>query len=174
MTKAWLLCALFACCLCSHAQPVLEKVLDGDTVVIRDQAQSYHLRLLDIDAPELHQAFGKQSRRSLSQLCMNTAIAVHTQGNDMYGRTWGICTVATPMPANHKLRSAWPGLTHAIQNVWHWMRYNSRRSNKAWACGRTPSLCHPGNGENFTVNIIVGNNDTCRQYPLEYCFIKEL
>lgn len=109
MTKVWLLCVLFACCVCSHAQPVLEKVLDGDTVVIRDQAQSYHLRLLDIDAPELHQAFGKQSRRSLSQLCMNTAIAVHTQGNDMYGRTLGhlYCDHADASQAQVALGMAW-------------------------------------------------------------------
>lgn len=89
MNQAWLLCSLLAYYANSHAQPVLEKVLDGDTVIIREEAQSYHLRLLDIDAPELHQAFGKQSRRSLAQLCMNAPISVQLQGQDIYGRTLG-------------------------------------------------------------------------------------
>lgn len=89
MSQAWLLCALVVYGIHSHAQPILEKVLDGDTVIIRDQGQSYHLRLLDIDAPELHQAFGKQSKRSLSHLCLHASIAVQPQGQDLYGRTLG-------------------------------------------------------------------------------------
>lgn len=82
---------LAAYCWCSlhcHAAPILEKVLDGDTVVIRDDAQHYHLRLLDIDAPERQQAYGKQSRRSLQQLCI-TDIRVEPHGTDRYGRTLG-------------------------------------------------------------------------------------
>lgn len=67
----------------------LEKVLDGDTVIIRDGAQTYHLRLLDIDAPERHQAYGKQSQRSLRELCLHATIVVELQGNDRYGRTLG-------------------------------------------------------------------------------------
>jgi endonuclease YncB( thermonuclease family) len=89
MTKPWLLYGLFAYCIHSHAQAVLEKVLDGDTVIIRDEAQSYRLRLLDIDAPELQQSFGKQSKRSLSALCANKPISVTQQGKDLYGRTLG-------------------------------------------------------------------------------------
>jgi len=87
MNQAWLLCGLLAYYANSHAQPVLEKVLDGDTVIIREEAQSYHLRLLDIDAPELHQAFCKQSKRSLAQLCLNASISVQPQGQDLFGRT---------------------------------------------------------------------------------------
>jgi micrococcal nuclease len=89
MNQAWLLCSLLAYCANSHALAVLEKVLDGDTVVIREESQSYRLRLLDIDAPELHQAFGKQSKRSLTQLCLNASISVQPQGKDPYGRILG-------------------------------------------------------------------------------------
>lgn len=89
MNQAWILCGFFIYGIHSHAQPVLEKVLDGDTVIIRDGAQSYHLRLLDIDAPELQQVFGKQSKRSLAQLCMDAPLSVQTQGQDLYGRTLG-------------------------------------------------------------------------------------
>lgn len=87
--KGWLFSVLLAFCPYCLATPTLEKVLDGDTVIIRDEGRTYHLRLLDIDAPELHQAFGKQSRRSLATLCSKTEIEVHVQGQDMYGRTVG-------------------------------------------------------------------------------------
>jgi micrococcal nuclease len=89
MSRVWFLSSLLAYCANCHAQPVLERVLDGDTVIIREEAHSYHLRLLDIDAPELHQDFGKQSKRSLVQLCLNTNISVQPQGQDRYGRTLG-------------------------------------------------------------------------------------
>ena len=89
MNRVWFLSSLLAYCANCPAQPVLEKVLDGDTVIIREEAQSYHLRLLDIDAPELHQDYGKQSKRSLAQLCLNASISVQPQGQDRYGRTLG-------------------------------------------------------------------------------------
>lgn len=67
----------------------LEKVLDGDTVIIREGAQHYSLRLLDIDAPELHQTYGKQAQRSLRTLCEKARIIVESVGTDRYGRTLG-------------------------------------------------------------------------------------
>lgn len=84
---AWL--ALMIVCAAGHTAPLLEKVLDGDTVIIRDQAHTYHLRLLDIDAPELQQPFGRQSRRNLADLCEHARITVDLQGQDIYGRTLG-------------------------------------------------------------------------------------
>ena len=86
--KAWLLFMLCSVSALSNAGPVLQKVLDGDTVIIRDQGQHYRLRLLDIDAPELQQTGGKQSQRSLRELC-NGLITVQPTGTDPYGRTLG-------------------------------------------------------------------------------------
>lgn len=94
-TRVRVLCRWLAPCLwlmlcnSSIAAPELEKIIDGDTVLIQAQGSHYRLRLLDIDAPELHQAFGKQSRRSLSQLCAGAKITVNTQGQDQYGRQLG-------------------------------------------------------------------------------------
>lgn len=88
MLPVWLLFTLCAISISSHAQPVLQKVLDGDTVIIRDQTRTYRLRLLDIDAPESQQTYGKQAKRSLMNLC-NGAISVQTTGIDPYGRTLG-------------------------------------------------------------------------------------
>ncbi len=88
MKLAWLL-ALVSVFATAASAATLEKVLDGDTVIIREGAQHYHLRLLDIDAPELHQTYGKQSQRSLRTFCQKARIVVETVGTDRYGRTLG-------------------------------------------------------------------------------------
>ena len=88
MQACLLLCLLCVLSIGSRAEPVLQKVIDGDTVIIRDQGSTYHLRLLDIDAPESQQAYGKQAKRSLMILC-NGKIAVQPTGTDRYGRTLG-------------------------------------------------------------------------------------
>ena len=94
MKLAWLsalvLAFAFAFALAAAASAAtLEKVLDGDTAVIREGPHRYHLRLLDIDAPELHQAYGRQAQRSLRALCQEAHIVVETIGTDRYGRTLG-------------------------------------------------------------------------------------
>ncbi|SDK60999.1 Endonuclease YncB, thermonuclease family [Methylophilus rhizosphaerae] len=88
MFKGWLVLLLGITSLRVHGEPMLQAVLDGDTVIIRDQAQTYRLRLLDIDAPELQQAYGKQAKRSLAALC-NGPVTVQPSGKDLYGRTLG-------------------------------------------------------------------------------------
>ena len=45
------------------------RVADGDTVTILDSNNTQHrIRLQGIDAPESHQAFGTQSKKSLSDM----------------------------------------------------------------------------------------------------------
>ncbi len=82
----------------ANANPILETVIDGDTVVIHDNGERYKLRLRFIDAPELQQAAGKQAQRSLRQLCLGdraatpeaaTQIHVQLSGLDRYQRRLG-------------------------------------------------------------------------------------
>jgi micrococcal nuclease len=109
MIKTWLSVGLLLASIYAHAAPALVNVIDGDTVIIRDNGLTYHLRLLDIDAPERQQAFGIQSRRSLKQLCEHANIAVHLQGRDMYGRTLGYlyCNNTDASQAQIALGMAW-------------------------------------------------------------------
>ena len=115
-------CGLLLCLVSifSQAGPVLEKVIDGDTVIIRDDTQTYHFRLLDIDAPELQQAYGKQAKRSLQAFC-DMSIAVQPQGIDLYGRTLG-----------HLLCHGKDASQHQIEQGLAWFnnRYSSRNDLK--------------------------------------------
>lgn len=65
-------------------------VTDGDTLIVLDESKSQHkVRLAGIDAPEKRQAFGLQSKLSLSELAYGKEVAVETSKLDKYGRQIG-------------------------------------------------------------------------------------
>ena len=66
------------------------RVADGDTITVLDSTNAqYRIRLEGIDAPELHQAFGAQSKRSLSEMVFGKDVTVVYQKTDQYGRLVG-------------------------------------------------------------------------------------
>jgi micrococcal nuclease len=64
-------------------------VHDGDTISIRVRTNTVTVRLIYIDAPELAQPWGRQSRRSLQELVRLEEVQVRTRGKDKYSRTLG-------------------------------------------------------------------------------------
>lgn len=62
-------------------------VPDGDTLKIGHYGEEVSVRLDEIDAPELAQAYGRQSRRSLAGLCLGRYAEIQAVGKDKYGRT---------------------------------------------------------------------------------------
>jgi endonuclease YncB( thermonuclease family) len=67
-------------------------VHDGDTLTVLVDGKQVKVRLVDIDAPELGQAFGKKSRQSLAELCWTQLARVRDRGQDRYGRIIGQVT----------------------------------------------------------------------------------
>ena len=76
--------------MCAHKK----KIFDGDTIWI-DQidcdskhilTENLKLRLVGIDAPEMEQQFGKESKLCLSQLIGKNSIKLKTYGRDRYQR----------------------------------------------------------------------------------------
>lgn len=65
-------------------------ITDGDTItVLNSQKKQVKIRMTEIDAPESHQAFGTQSKQSLSDLCFKKPVVVNDHGTDRYKRTLG-------------------------------------------------------------------------------------
>lgn len=64
-------------------------VHDGDTLTIMHNGVAEKVRLVEIDAPELGQAYGNNSKQSLSELCFGQQATIKDQGKDKYGRTLG-------------------------------------------------------------------------------------
>ncbi len=70
-------------------------VHDGDTLTLltADKVE-VKVRLWGIDAPETGQAFGKNSKESLSDLAFKKEASVEEKSKDRYGRVVGVVTVA--------------------------------------------------------------------------------
>src|SRR5437870_12731823 len=65
-------------------------VADGDTITLLDYENTQRrIRLSGIDAPELHQAFGAQSKKNLSDIVFDKDVTVVYEKTDQYGRLVG-------------------------------------------------------------------------------------
>lgn len=84
-----LFCLLASPLATADSYPKITRYYDGDTVKIDNGLRQYKLRLRDIDAPERNQAYGKQAKRALIQLCKNAQIQVQLSGIDKYQRDLG-------------------------------------------------------------------------------------
>lgn len=63
-------------------------VSDGDTAtILTTDKKQVKVRLIEIDAPEKKQAFGQQSKKSLSDLCFKKPVVVVEKGKDKYRRS---------------------------------------------------------------------------------------
>ena len=89
--RAWLL--LLACCwgAATHAavfRGTVTHVTDGDTLWVRPASGGapVEIRLLDLDAPEGCQRFGKESKKALMDRVLHETVRVRTKGTDTYDR----------------------------------------------------------------------------------------
>lgn len=68
---------------------IVSSVYDGDTITVHTDSGVKRLRLAGIDAPELTQPFGIESRDVLRNLILNQPVTVDTMKQDRYGRSVG-------------------------------------------------------------------------------------
>lgn len=69
-------------------------VHDGDTItVLRADKTQVNVRLNQIDAPELGQAFGQAAKKALAAMVFGQTAEITDHGLDKYGRTIGTVTV---------------------------------------------------------------------------------
>lgn len=98
--KRWLLALACLAALQVHAAPAagsrpgsfsgtVSHVTDGDTLWVRPAGGGapVEIRLLDLDAPEGCQLFGKESKQALRQRVLNQPVRVRLRGLDDYRRT---------------------------------------------------------------------------------------
>lgn len=68
-------------------------VMDGDTVFVKSGAFKAKLRLVNVDAPEKDQPFGKESQESLQSLIGGKVIHVESKAVDKFGRTIALISI---------------------------------------------------------------------------------
>jgi endonuclease YncB( thermonuclease family) len=64
-------------------------VMDGDTVLVLHDGKKLKVRMSNIDAPELDQEFGKESRDALASRVLKKQVRINSQAVDVYGRMIG-------------------------------------------------------------------------------------
>ena len=94
-------------------------VHDGDTLTVLIDRRQVKVRLSDIDAPELGQPFGRNSKQSLSQLCFGKLAALDVRGRDRYRRSIAQVTCAGTNANLEQVRRGY---------AWTYARYAPRDS----------------------------------------------
>ena len=62
------------------------RVVDGDTYQVLLYGKKQMIRVLNVDAPELNQAFGLKAKDSLTNLIQDKTISIEVIKTDLYGR----------------------------------------------------------------------------------------
>lgn len=108
--------ALFA----AQIQGKVIRVLDGDTIEVLQEQQPVRVRLLNIDAPEKKQPFGRWSTNQLKALLAGQSVTVSYTQTDRYGRILGQVITANGTEANRQ----------QVQKgaAWVYYRYNTDNS----------------------------------------------
>ena len=60
--------------------------MPGDSIVVKQNSALNKIRLRYIDAPELSQDHGKESKKFLQNQLLDKSVLVYTEYNDRYGR----------------------------------------------------------------------------------------
>lgn len=90
-------------------------VHDGDTLTVKSGSTRNKVRLTGIDALELHQLFGIESRNSLRSLVLHKEVQIEAQKLDGYKRLLGRVFIELKDINLEQLKSgaAWVYLTHS-------------------------------------------------------------
>jgi endonuclease YncB( thermonuclease family) len=98
---------------------IVTEVHDGDSLTLVSGRAAYRIRLNDIDAPELRQDRGEDSRARLTDLCRTKQATADLKGKDRYGRTLAVITCAGVNANAEQVRLGW---------AWVYVRYAPKDS----------------------------------------------
>jgi endonuclease YncB( thermonuclease family) len=78
----------------ANEEGLIIHVVDGDTVhLLNDKQEKLKVRLHYIDAPELDQSYGMESKFVLEQLILNKKVTVISDKKDKYKRLLGVISL---------------------------------------------------------------------------------
>lgn len=92
----------------------LEAIHDGDTVRVIYGGKSMRVRLLGIDAPELDQPRGDDSRRYLQALTEDDTVYIEPAGYDRFGRMLAVLWASHRSKASVNEHMVWGGMAYAF------------------------------------------------------------
>jgi micrococcal nuclease len=113
-------------------------VTDGDTLWVRPAGarEAHQIRLHGIDAPEICQPFGKQSRDALAARVLHRQVQVAIRARDMYQRSIGSVTLQGDDLSAWLVRSgyAWSSQFHGRPGPYAKLEAQARAARRGlWA-----------------------------------------
>jgi len=92
----------------SEFTALVERVIDGDTIVVTHRGHSEHIRLYGVDCPEKrgHQPFNAEATALAQQLVLGQDVTVKARGKDIYGRTVAEVITASGKSVSSELAKA--------------------------------------------------------------------
>ncbi|EBB7895792.1 thermonuclease family protein [Escherichia coli] len=105
------------CLFAEQIQGNVVRVLDGDTIEVLQDRTPVRIRLINIDAPEKKQPFGRWSTNQLKSLIAGQPVTVTYTQTDRYGRVLGRVVTTNGIEANR----------YMVQNgaAWVYDQYNT-------------------------------------------------
>jgi len=94
----------------------VERVFDGDSLVVAAGGRREEVRLFGIDAPERTQPWSARARRLAGELALGREVRLERRGTDAYGRTLAVVLLSDGRSLNRELVAA--GL------AWWYRRYD--------------------------------------------------
>ena len=106
---------------------IVTGVSDGDTITITrtisdTKKETYKIRLLSIDAPELKQPYGKRSKGFLSALVFNKQVTVTWTKRDRYKRILGTVSINGKNINEEMIKAGY---------AWHYRQYSKDKTLQA-------------------------------------------
>lgn len=99
---------------------IVEKVIDGDSIKVRQEGgdEVHEVQIEGTDAPELKQAYGKESAEALRKMVQDRKVRVTWTKKDNFGRQLAQVFVGEEHINQRMLRDG---------HAWHFKRYNQSK-----------------------------------------------
>ncbi len=98
----------------------VDRVVDGDSVYLSRDSFVINVRLVDIDAPEIPQPYGAQSKQDLESLLSSRLVFLDARGLDRYNRVLAVLRLADGQSVNN--------LMIASGSAWHYLDYSDSQA----------------------------------------------
>lgn len=127
------------------------RVLDGDTIEVMDSRKAVRIRLVNIDAPEKKQDYGRWSTDMMKSLVAGKTVTVTYFQRDRYGRILGQVYAPDGMNINQfMVRAGAPGYMSSTTQLPCCLSFRTEPDNKNVGSGQMLIRFPPGYG--YTVN----------------------
>lgn len=111
----------------------VEKIIDGDTIMVKYKSNSLRVRLWGIDTPEYHQAYSRVAKSFTVKLAEGKDVSLQVKDWDEYGRMVAIVTLSDKRCLNEELLKeglAWVHIYYCkepICNEWYSFEKRARK-----------------------------------------------